>query len=92
VPLVDEGGAPVASSLNEPLLREVAEAGGGRYVDVTSEDGLESLVAGLRELSGDRDEPPPPPIDAAFLLVLLAIPLFLWEAVLDVGRSREGAS
>jgi Ca-activated chloride channel family protein len=89
VPLVDEGGAPVVSSLNESLLREVAEAGGGRYVDVTTEDGLASLVASLRELSGDRDDPPPPPIDAAFLLVLLAIPLFLWEAVLDMGRARE---
>jgi Ca-activated chloride channel family protein len=92
VPLTDEGGAPVVSSLNESLLREVADAGGGRYVDVTTDDGLESLVAGLRELSGDRDDPPPPPIDAAFLLVLLAIPLFLWEAVLDLGRSREGTS
>lgn len=89
VPLVDEGGAPVVSSLNESLLREVTEAGGGRYVDVTTEDGLESLVASLRELSGDRDDPPPPPVDAAFLLVLLAIPLFLLEAVLDLGRSRE---
>ena len=89
VPLLDEGGAPVVSALNESLLREVAEAGGGRYVDVTSEDGLESLVADLRELSGDRDDPPPPPVDAAFLLVMLAIPLFLSEAVLDLGRSRE---
>jgi hypothetical protein len=30
-------------------------------------------------------------VNAAFLLVLLAVPLFLWEAVGDLGRSRSVA-
>ncbi|MEQ1855387.1 MAG: VWA domain-containing protein [Longimicrobiales bacterium] len=90
-PFLDEGGEPVVASLNESLLRDVAEAGGGSYVDVTREDGLEALLATLREVSGDRENPPPP-VDAAFLLVLLAIPLFLWEALADFGRSRKRAS
>lgn len=90
-PLYDEGGQPVVASLNESLLREVAEAGGGRYVDVTREDGVEALLAALRDVSGDRDGPAPPPVDAAFLLVLLAIPLFLWEGLADLGRSRPRA-
>jgi len=88
VPLLDGAGRQVLSSLNEALLREAAEAGRGSFVNVTSEDGLESLVASLRELSGDREGPPPRPVDAAFFLVLLAIPLFLWESVADLGRSR----
>ena len=88
VPLYDEGGQQVVASLNESLLREVAEAGGGRYVDVTREDGFEDLLGRLRDVSGDRESPPPPPIDAAFLLVLLAIPLFFWEAMADLGRLR----
>ena len=57
-------------------------------MDVTRDEGLEALLGELRDVSGDRETPPPPPIDAAFLLVLLAIPLFLWEALADLGRSR----
>ena len=91
-PLLDEGGEPVVSSLNEPLLRDIATAGGGRYVDVTRDDGLEALLGDLRDASGDTEGPPPPPVDAAFLLVLLAIPMFLWEAAADLGRSRGVAS
>jgi Ca-activated chloride channel family protein len=91
-PLRDEGGAPVVAALNGRLLRDVAAAGGGRYADVTRDDGLESLLADLRDASGDTEGPPPPPVDAAFLLVLLAIPLFLWEAVADLGRSRRVAT
>jgi Ca-activated chloride channel family protein len=89
-PLLNEG-APVVASLNEPLLRDIAAAGGGRYVDVTRDDGFEALLADLRDASGDTEGPPPPPVDAAFLLVLLAIPLFLWEAAADLGRSRDVA-
>jgi Ca-activated chloride channel family protein len=88
-PLMGEGGAPVVATLNEPLLRDIAAAGGGRYVDVTREDGFETLLADLRDASGDTEGPPLPPLDAAFLLVLLAIPLFLWEAAADLGRSRN---
>jgi Ca-activated chloride channel family protein len=87
-PLLSEG-APVVASLNEPLLRDIAAAGGGRYVDVTREDGFETLLADLRDASGDTEGPPLPPLDAAFLLVLLAVPLFLWEAAADLGRSRN---
>jgi Ca-activated chloride channel family protein len=91
-PFVDEGGQPVVASLNETLLRDIAEAGGGRYIDVTREDGLEELLARLRDVSGDTEGPPPPPVDAAFLLVLLAIPLFLWEARADLSRTRNAGN
>jgi Ca-activated chloride channel family protein len=89
VPFLDEGGVPVLATLNEPLLRELAEAGGGRYVDVTRDEGLEDLLAAMRDASGDTEGPPPPPVDARFLLVLLAAPLFLWDAVIDLRRIRN---
>jgi hypothetical protein len=87
-PLLDRDGQQVVPTLNETLLRDIADVGGGRFENVTDDDGLEALVAELRDLSGDREGPPPTPVDAAFLLVLLAIPLFLWEGVVDLGRSR----
>jgi Ca-activated chloride channel family protein len=89
-PLVD-GGAPVVAALNESLLRQVADAGAGRYVNVTSQDGLASLVEGLRALSGDTEGPPPPPLDAAHLLIILAIPLFLWETAADRCQARSAS-
>jgi Ca-activated chloride channel family protein len=85
-PVLDRAGAPVVARLNEDLLRDAAEAGGGRYFNVSDEAGLAALLDALREASGDRDDPPPPPVDAAFLLVLLAIPLLLWEGAADAGR------
>jgi hypothetical protein len=81
------GGQPVVAARDERYLRQVSEAGNGRYFDITDEDGIESLVSDLRDVSGDTEEPPPPPVDAAFLLVLAAIPLLLWDAVADAGRS-----
>jgi Ca-activated chloride channel family protein len=81
-----EGGAPVVATLNAEVLRSVAEAGGGSYEDVTSEAGLDALVANLRELSGDARRDAAPPIDATFLLTLLAIPLLLWDGAADAGR------
>ena len=92
VPLMVEGasllngGQPFVAVRDERFLGEVSEAGNGRYFDITDEAGIESLVSSLRELSGDTEEPPPPPVDAAFLLVVLAIPLLLWEAAADAGR------
>jgi Ca-activated chloride channel family protein len=92
------GGQPFVAARDERYLRQVSEAGNGRYFDLTDEAGVESLVSDLRDVSGDTEEPPAPPVDAAFLLVLAAIPLLLWEAVADTGRSlrrrhlSEGAS
>ncbi|MGE0160489.1 MAG: VWA domain-containing protein [Gemmatimonadales bacterium] len=82
-----EGGRPVVAARDEPLLREVSRVTSGRYFDVNDEAGAEALISSLREVSGDTEDPPPPPVDAAFLLVLAAIPLLLWEAAADAGRT-----
>jgi Ca-activated chloride channel family protein len=88
-PVLDAGGRPVLARRNEALLRGVAEAGGGRYVDITDDDGVRSLLEALRDVSGDEAEAPPGPFDATALLALLAIPLLLWEGALDAGRGRS---
>lgn len=84
-PLLDEG-EPVVARLNEPFLRSLAEAGGGGFENVVDEGGLQALISRLRDLSGDAREADAPPVDAAFLLVLLAIPMLLWEGAVDAGR------
>jgi hypothetical protein len=84
-PLIYEG-APVVATWNEALLRSLADAGGGEFETVNDETGLEALVMGLSELSGDEVGTAAPPVDAAFLLVLLAIPMLLWEGAVDAGR------
>lgn len=90
-PLLD-GGAPVVARLNEELLRALADAGQGRYENVSDESGFESLGASLSELSGDDRDAAGPPVDAAFLLVLLAVPLLLWEGAADAGRTLRGGA
>lgn len=85
-PVLDAGGRPVPTRQHVDLLRAVADAGDGVYRDITDDDGVRSLVAALRDLSGDTDEAPPEPFDGTALLALLAIPLLLWEGASDAGR------
>ncbi len=90
-PVFGARGEPVTVRRNTGLLRAIADAGGGRYADASQDDGLESLAADLRALSGDDLEGAPEPLDATFLLTLLAIPLLLWEGVVDAGRASTAA-
>ena len=48
--------------------------------------GLDALVDDLRDLSGDSREGPAEPFDTTALFALLAIPLLLWEGVVDARR------
>lgn len=88
-PVLDQG-APVVARLNEVLLRELADAGRGQYENVSDEAGLDRLATELSALSGDDGDAGSPPVDAAFLLVLLAVPLLLWEGAADAGRPIPG--
>ena len=47
---------------------------------------LDALVDDLRDLSGDSREGPAEPFDTTALFALLAIPLLLWESVVDARR------
>lgn len=47
-PITDAGGAPVVSRLNERLLRGVARAGGGAYLNASDDRGLAELAARFR--------------------------------------------
>ena len=54
-PVADAGGAPVVSRLNERLLRGVARAGGGGYMDASDDRGLAELAARFRRVPEDGE-------------------------------------
>ena len=89
-PVLDAAGRAVRTSQNADLLSAMAEAGQGRYEDITEDGGLDSLVDYLRDLSGDSREGPAEPFDTTALFALLAIPLLLWEGVVDARRGVIG--
>lgn len=89
-PILDATGRAVRTSQNADLLRAMAEAGQGRYKDITEDGGLDALVDDLRDLSGDSREGPAEPFDTTALFALLAIPLLLWEGVVDARRGVVG--
>jgi Ca-activated chloride channel family protein len=89
-PVLDAVGRAVRTSQNADLLSAMAAAGQGRYQDITQDEGLDSLVDDLRELSGDSREGPAEPFDTTALFALLAIPLLLWEGVVDARRGVIG--
>ena len=85
-PVLDALGRAVRTSQHAGLLSAIAEAGQGRYADITEDEGLDGLVDELRDLSGDSQEAPAEPFDTTALFALLAIPLLLWEGVADARR------
>ena len=85
-PVLDAAGRVVRTSQDADLLSAMAEAGRGRYKDITEDGGLDALVDELRDLSGDSREGPAEPFDTTALFALLAIPLLLWEGVVDARR------
>jgi Ca-activated chloride channel family protein len=89
-PVLDAAGRAVRTSQNADLLSAMAEAGQGRYKDITEDGGLDSLVDDLRDLSGDSREGPAEPFDTTALFALLAIPLLLWEGAVDARRGVIG--
>ena len=89
-PVLDAAGRAVRTSQNADLLSAMAEAGQGRYEDITEDGGLDSLVDDLRDLSGDSREGPAEPFDTTALFALLAIQLLLWEGVVDARRGVIG--
>ena len=89
-PVLDAASRAVRTSQNADLLSAMAEAGQGRYEDITEDGGLDSLVDDLRDLSGDSREGPAEPFDTTALFALLAIPLLLWEGVVDARRGVIG--
>lgn len=80
------GGSDVIAGFGEPLLQAVAKAGEGVYEDVSQDQGMRSLVSGLRRLAGVSTSEDVIPERITFWLVLLAILVLLWEGGLDVAR------
>jgi hypothetical protein len=85
-PLLDEAGRPVLAGFDPRLLRELAEAGGGGFHDVSDDEGRRALVSDLRRLGGEPTGIPSPVADPTSWLVLLALVLLVLDAGLDGGR------
>jgi hypothetical protein len=85
-PVLDARGREVVATLDADVLREIASAGGGQYQDVSSERGVRALLAGLGEIESPSETSDGGPLDTAFWLTFLAVPLLLWEGGLDAGR------
>ncbi len=84
-PLLDGSGSPVVAGYDEGLLRQVADAGRGAFYEISGEDGIASLVADLRALSGRTDSIAEPTEDPAVWLVLVGLVLLLLDALFDTG-------
>lgn len=93
-PVLDAAGAPGRSRLREALLRQVASAGGGRYVRADSPDDLAALESDLRALSAlptpdpTSDVPPWTRYDVPLLLGALALALVTIESLFGVSLPR----
>lgn len=80
--VVDETGATVVTRLNEELLRRVARAGGGGYLDVSAGRGMAELADRFRRVpedgggSGGAGDP-------ATWLILLALLLVAADGAMD---------
>lgn len=81
-PVTGEGGAPVLSRLNERLLRGVARAGGGGYLNASSDRGLAELAARFRRVPEDG-EGSGGPGDPVTWLTLLALLLVAADGLMD---------
>ena len=86
-PVTDDSGAPVVSRLNERLLRGVARAGGGGYLNASGDRGLAELADRFRRVPEDG-EGSGGPGDAATWLSLLALVLVAADGMMD----RPGAA
>jgi Ca-activated chloride channel homolog len=95
-PVLDDSGAPGTSRLRESLLRNVASAGGGRYVEAGDEGDLALLDADLRSLGSMSSPgttlraPAWQRYDLPFLLGLVGLVLVAIESLLGASLPRLG--
>lgn len=104
-PVVDAGGRPGTSRLREPVLTQVAAAGGGTYAHATAQADVQAMRVALANTG-----PAPAPVvdestpmwaryDLPFLLGALALALVFLESLVGMSlpvlrflRAREAAS
>jgi Ca-activated chloride channel family protein len=97
-PVLDVTGAPSTSRLQEPPLRDLATAGGGRYANARSGAQLRALTGELEasglspEQNADDETPGWARYDLPFLLGLGALVLILIESLLDMTLPERWSS
>jgi len=80
-------GTRVLATLDEALLIRIAEAGRGRYLNVSDAAGSDALIAGLAALGGSPDEARSRSRNPLlFWLTLAALGAILWDGSVDSGR------
>lgn len=86
--ILDARGAPAVSRLRVPLLRRIAEAGGGGYAAATDAAGLRSVHSAFEAPVREPVLQEAPPIwaglDLTFYLALATLLCLLIESLLDV--------
>jgi len=85
-PLLDDRGSPVTAYYDEALLREMSDAGAGRFFDVSDDAGVRALLRALQDESGAAQGEEPGPTSPVPWLPLFVLPLLLWDAISDSGR------
>jgi len=97
MPVVGEDGQAIVARLNDGLLRRIADAGGGRFQNVSGRVGLRSLLSSFRRVDAES-APGGEAVGLAFWLVLFSIPLLLMDGWLDASgvvespRHKEGTA
>jgi Ca-activated chloride channel family protein len=97
-PVTNAAGQRAVSRMREPVLRDLAASGGGRYAHADDEGGLEAVVDALVAPppvveTPNGDAPPPwARFDLPFTLGVVALILILMESLLDASLPRLFAS
>jgi Ca-activated chloride channel family protein len=86
IPLLDDAGEPVVARYDQALLRDLAEAGGGVFHDVSSTNGVRALIRDLSAASGLTEEDEGTSGPSVSWFILLAMSLLLWDMMADSGR------
>lgn len=73
--LQDQSGAPVTTYLNEAMAKEIAEAGGGNYINGSSSKAVDELVAELDKIKKSELQ------NVTYKASAEQFPLFVWIAV-----------
>ena len=84
-PLLDRTGSPVVAGYDEGLLRQIADVGRGAFHEIDDEEGIRSLIADIRSISGRTETTEEPTSDPTAWLVTIGLFLLMFEAFFDAG-------
>ena len=90
-PLLDRSGSPVIAGYDEGLLTQIADVGRGAFHEIDDEEGIRSLIADLRSISGRTETMEEPMSDSTVWLIIIGLLLLVFEALFDAGLATRRA-